>query len=66
MLQQNPHNDGDVLLGLQFSVIYTLKSQSLVHYMRKVHYIGKYLQSVIIQPVEALLNGHSRKQIAPL
>ena len=41
MLQQNPHTNDDVLLGLQFSVIYTLKSQSLVHYMRKVHCIEK-------------------------
>ena len=30
MLQQNPHTNDDVLLGLQFSV-------------SSVHYIGKYL-----------------------
>ena len=41
MLQQNPHTNDDVLLGLQFSVIHTLESQSLVHYMRKVHCIEK-------------------------
>ena len=74
MLQQNPHTNDDVLLGLQFSVIYTLKSKSLVPWIitlyaeSPLYWKNAYEVSLFSQwiEVEALLNGHSRKWTALL